>query len=79
MAVPEEYGPDAERQDVKRDEQELRTAQQQVKKTTLGRARSEGSAITNEFESDKTIPNEAILTATDVEKSFLERNKEGSG
>ena len=35
MAVPEEYGPDAERQEVKRDEQEFRTAQQQVKKTTL--------------------------------------------
>ena len=41
MAVPEEFGPDAERQEVKRDEQEFRTAQQQVKKTTLGRARRE--------------------------------------
>ena len=41
MAAPEEYGPDAERQEVKRDEQEFRTAQQQVKKTTLGRARRE--------------------------------------
>ena len=36
MAVPEEYGPDAERQEVKRDEQEFRKAQQHVKKTTLG-------------------------------------------
>ena len=35
--------------------------------------------IVNEYESDKTISNEAILTATDVEKSFLERNKEGGG
>ena len=26
-AVPDEYGPDAERQDVRRDEQEFRTAQ----------------------------------------------------
>ena len=33
-AVPGEYGPDAERQDVGRDEQEFRTAQQQVKKKT---------------------------------------------
>ena len=54
---------------------EFRTAQQQVKKMT--QARAKGSAIINEYESDKTIPNEAILTATDVEKSFLERNKEG--
>ena len=54
MAVPEEYGPDAERQEVKRDEQEFRTAQQQVKKTTLGRARRERSVIINEYESDKT-------------------------
>ena len=79
MAVPEEYGPDAERQEVKRDEQEFRTAQQQVKKTTLGRARSEGSAIINDYESDKTTSNEVLLTATDVGKSFLERNQEGSG
>ena len=79
MAVSVECGPDAERQDVKRDEQEFRTAQQQVKKTTLGRARRERSVIINEYESDKTISNEAILTATDVEKSFLERNKEGGG
>ena len=34
MAVPDEYGPDAERQEVKRDEQEFTTPQQQVKKTT---------------------------------------------
>ena len=55
MAVPVEYGPDAERQEVKRDEQEFRTAQQQqVKKTTLGRARRERSVIINEYESDKT-------------------------
>ena len=54
MAVPEKYGPDAERQEVKRDEQEFRTAQQQVKKTTLGRARRERSVIINEYESDKT-------------------------
>ena len=54
MAVPEEYGPDAERQEVKRDEQEFRTAQQQVKKMTLGRARRERSVIINEYESDKT-------------------------
>ena len=54
MAVPEEYGPDAERQEVKRNEQEFRTAQQQVKKTTLGRARRERSVIINEYESDKT-------------------------
>ena len=79
MAVSVEYGPDAERQEVKRDEQEFRTAQQQVKKTTLGRARRERSVIINEYESDKTISNEAILTATDVEKSFFERNKEGGG
>ena len=44
---------------------------------TQARARSEGSAIINEYESDKTTSNEAILTATDVEKSFLESNKEG--
>ena len=43
------------------------------------RATSEGSAIINEYESDKTMPNEAILTASDVEKSFLARNKEGGG
>ena len=54
MAVPEEYAPDAERQEVKRDEQESRTAQQQVKKMTLGRARRERSVIINEYESDKT-------------------------
>ena len=54
MAVPEESGPDAERQEVKRDEQEFRTAQQQVKKTTLGRARRERSVIINEYESDET-------------------------
>ena len=78
-AVPEEYAPDAERQDVRQDEQEFRTAQQQVKKVTQGKARSEGSAISNEYESDKTMPNEAILTASDVEKSFHVRNKEGDG
>ena len=54
MTVLEEYGPDAERQEVKRDEQEFRTAQQQVKKTTLGRARRERSVIINEYESDET-------------------------
>ena len=79
MTVPEEYGQDTERQEVKRDEQEFRTAQQQVKKTTQARARRERSVIINEYESDKTISNEAILTATDAEKSFLERNEEGSG
>ena len=68
MAVPEVYWPDADRNEVKRDEQELRTAQQQVKKTTEARARREKSVIINEYESDKTISNEAILTATDVEK-----------
>ena len=72
MAVLVEYGPE-------RDEQEFRTAQQQVKKTTLGRARRERSVIINEYESDKTVTNEAILAATDVEKSFLERSKEGGG
>ena len=70
--------PDAECQEVRRDEQELRTVEQQVK-ITQARAMSEGSAIINEYESDKTIPNEASLTTTDVEKSFLERNKEGGG
>ena len=55
-AVPEEYEPDAERQEVRRDEQEFRTAQQQVKKMTQARAWSEGSAIINEYESDKTMP-----------------------
>ena len=54
MAVPEEYGPDAERQKVRRDEQEFRTAQQQVKKITLGRARRVRSVIINEYESDET-------------------------
>ena len=54
MAVPEECPPDAERQEVKRDEQEFRTAQQQVKKTALGRARKERSVIINEYESDET-------------------------
>ena len=54
MAVPEEYGPDVECQEVKRDEQEFRTAQQQVKKITLGRARRERSVIINEYESDET-------------------------
>ena len=44
---------------------------------TQARARSEGSAIINEYESDKTMPNEAILTESDVEKSFFVRNKEG--
>ena len=72
MAVlEEEYGPDAERQDVNRDEQEFRTAQQQVKKTTQARARKKRSVIINEYESDETMSNEAILTATDVEKSFI--------
>ena len=42
---------------------------------TQARARSEGSAIINEYESDKTMPHEAIL----VEKSFFARNKEGGG
>ena len=78
-AVSEEYEPDAERQDVRRDEQEFRTAQQQVKKVTRARARSEGSAIINEYESDKTMPNEASLTASDAEKSFFVRNKGGGG
>ena len=77
-AVPEEYGPDAACQEVRRDEQEFRTPQQQVKKMTQARARSEGRAIINENESNKTVPNEALLITTDVEKSFLER-KEGGG
>ena len=43
---------------------------------TQARARSEGSAIIIEYESDKTqMPNEALLTATDVENSFFARNK----
>ena len=63
-AVPEQYGPDAERQEVKRDEQEFRKAQQQFKKTTQARARRERSVIINEYESDKITSNEAILTAT---------------
>ena len=46
---------------------------------TQARARSEGSAVINEYESDKTMPNEAILKASDVEKSFLERDKKGGG
>ena len=79
MAVPEEYGPDAEHHEVKRDEQEFRTAQQQVKKTSQARARRERSVIIHECESDKTVSNEVVLTATDVEKSFLKRNKEGGG
>ena len=33
------------------------------------------SAVINEYEYDKTMPNEAILTASDVEKSFLEVGK----
>ena len=37
-AVPEEYEPDAERQEVRRDEQEFRTAQQQVKKDDPGQS-----------------------------------------
>ena len=49
-AAPEEYEPDAARQEVRRDEQEFRTAQQQVKKMTQARARSEGSAIINEYD-----------------------------
>ena len=60
-AVPEEYGPDAERQEVRRDEQELRTAQKQAKKMTQARAWSEGSAIINECESDKTMPTKQFL------------------
>ena len=68
------YEPDAERQEVRRDEPEFRTAQQQVKKI-----RSEGSDIINEYESEKTTPNEAILTASNVEKSFFVRNKERGG
>ena len=44
-AVPEEYEPDAARQEVRRDEQEFRTAQQQVKKMTQARARSESGNI----------------------------------
>ena len=44
------YGPDAERH-----EQEFRTAQQQVKKTTLGQSQErERSVIINEYESDTT-------------------------
>ena len=78
-SVPEEYEPDAERQDVRRDEQEFRTAQEQVKKMTQARAWSEGSAIINEYESDKTMPTKQFSTASDVEKSFLVRNKEGGG
>ena len=61
MAAPEEYGPDAERQEVKRDEQEFRTAQQQVKKMTQARAGRERSAIINECESDKTMPTKQFL------------------
>ena len=37
-------------------DQEFRTAQQQVKKMTQARAWSEGSAIINEYEFDKTMP-----------------------
>ena len=55
-AVPEEYEPNAQRQEVRRDEQEFRTAQQPVKKMTQARAWSEGSATINEYESDKTMP-----------------------
>ena len=73
MTVPEEYGPDAERQ-VKRDENKN---SEQVKKTTLGRARREERDHQSEF--GKTKSNETILKATNVEKSFRERNKEGSG
>ena len=79
MAVPEEYEPDAERQEVKRDEREFGTAQQQVMKMIQARDRSEGSATINEHESHKTMPNEAILTASDVEHSFFVRNKERGG
>ena len=49
MAVPEEYGPDAERQEDKRDEEEFRTAQQ-GQEDDLGQSR----VIINEYESDKT-------------------------
>ena len=46
MAVLEEYGPETPNaKKSKRDEQEFRTAQQQVKKMTLGRARRERSVI----------------------------------
>ena len=55
------YGPDAERQDVRRDEQEFRTAMQQVKKMTQ-------SAIINEYESDKRMPNYA--TRKEVDKKL---------
>ena len=68
MEVPEEYGPDAERQEVKRDEREFGTAQQQVKKTTQARDRRERSVIIHEYESDMTRSSEAIK-ATDVDKS----------
>ena len=46
---------------------------------TQARAVSEESAIINECRCDNTIPNKPILTATDSEKFFLERNKEGGG
>ena len=46
---------------------------------TLARARSEGTAIIIEYESDETIPNEAVFTASDVEKSVFVRNIEGGG
>ena len=46
-AVPDEYGPDAERQDVRRDEPEFRTAQQQVKPMTQARAGAKGARQDN--------------------------------
>ena len=46
---------------------------------TQARARSKGRTIINEYESDKTMPNEAILTGSDVQKSFFVRNNKGGG
>ena len=77
--VPDEYGPDVERQDVKRDEKEYGTVQQQVKTMTQSRVRSDRSPIINEYESDKTMSNETILMTSNREKSFFARNKEGDG
>ena len=54
-AVPEEYAPDAERQEGRRVEQEFRTVHKQVETMTRARAWIEGSAILNEYELDKTV------------------------
>ena len=79
VAVPEEYGPDAERQEVKRDETRIQNSSAAGQEDDLGQSQEREERDHQRERVSQDNSNEAILTATDVEKSFLERNKEGVG